>query len=87
MGPCSGARSHTTAAPWVREGDIQACVDESSQDWRLATIPLAKAVRRGWLNAGDGAEDARYPTEAGTPPGGLSSPVLANLTRNGLARG
>jgi RNA-directed DNA polymerase len=51
-GPCSCALSHKTSAPWVLEGDIHACVDEISHDWRLANIPREKAVLRGWLQAG-----------------------------------
>jgi RNA-directed DNA polymerase len=86
IGQCYGALSHKTSAPWVLEGDLNACVDEISQDWLLANIPMDKAVRRGWLQAGDVAADAWYPTAAGTPPGGISSPVLANLTLDGRER-
>jgi RNA-directed DNA polymerase len=41
---------------------------------------------RRWLHAGYVAEDQWYPTATGTPHGGLSAPVLAHLTRDGLER-
>lgn len=86
IGQCYCALSHKTSAPWVLEGDIKAGFDEISHDWLLANIPMDKAVLRGWLKAGYVAEDAWYPTEAGTPQGGIISPVLANLTLDGLER-
>ncbi len=47
---------------------------------------MDKAILQSWLKAGDGAEDQWHPTEAGTPQGGIRSPVWANLTREGLER-
>ena len=42
---------------------------------------LAKWLKAGYVEAGNW-----YPTEAGTPQGGIISPVLANLTLDGLER-
>jgi len=39
-----------------------------------------------WLKAGFMDQGTLYPTEAGTPQGGAASPVLANLTLDGLER-
>src|SRR5438067_9800476 len=39
-----------------------------------------------WLKAGFMEEHVLYPTEAGTPQGGVCSPVLANMTLDGLER-
>jgi RNA-directed DNA polymerase len=72
------------AAAWVLEGDIQACFDEIDHDWLLARIPMEKAILRKWLKAGYLEHDDWFPTEAGTPQGGIISPVLANLTLDGL---
>jgi len=37
-----------------------------------------------WLKAGYMEKHVLYPTEAGTPQGGICSPVLANMTLDGL---
>ena len=42
-------------------------------------------VLRKWLQAGYLEEGIRFPTEAGTPQGGIASPALANMTLDGLA--
>ena len=39
-----------------------------------------------WLKAGYLEQSILYPTEAGTPQGGIISPVLANMTLDGLER-
>lgn len=68
------------------EGDIKACFDEISHDWLLAHIPMDKTILRPWLKAGYMAKGAWHPTETGTPQGGPISPVLCNLTLNGLEK-
>lgn len=75
-------RQHTP--DWVLEGDIRACFDRISHDWLLAHIPLDKKILAQWLKAGYLEKDAFHPTEAGTPQGGIVSPVLANLALDGL---
>jgi RNA-directed DNA polymerase len=72
------------SAPWVLEGDIRACFDRISHDWLLAHVPLDRAVLRQWLKAGYLESCVLFPTEAGTPQGGVISPVLANLALDGL---
>jgi RNA-directed DNA polymerase len=64
---------------WLWEGDIQACFDNLSHDWLLAPIPMDTVILRQWLKAGLMDPETLYPTEAGTPQGGIASPVLANL--------
>jgi RNA-directed DNA polymerase len=71
---------------WILEGDIQACFDKISHDWLLAHIPMDKEILRKWLKAGFMDHGTLYPTEAGTPQGGIASPVLANLALDGLER-
>ena len=83
---CQSALSTRTAAQWVLEGDIRACFDEISHEWLLQNIPMDKAVLRKWLNAGYWEEGQLYPTSKGTPQGGIISPILANLTLDGLER-
>ncbi len=69
---------------WVLEGDIKGCFDNISHEWLLAHVPMDKGVLRKWLKAGYFEGNALFPTESGTPQGGIISPVLANLALDGL---
>jgi RNA-directed DNA polymerase len=69
---------------WILEGDIQSCFDRISTDWLVKHIPMDKDILRRWLVAGYLEEGVVYPTPAGTPQGGILSPVLANYTLDGL---
>jgi RNA-directed DNA polymerase len=71
---------------WVLEGDIRGCFDNISHAWMLTHIPTDKEVLRKWLKAGFMENRTLFPTEAGTPQGGIISPTLANLTLDGLER-
>src|SRR2546425_5763472 len=71
---------------WILEGDIKSCFDEISHEWLLAHVPMDKVILRKWLKAGFMEKHILYPTEAGSPQGGICSPVLANLTLDGLER-
>jgi RNA-directed DNA polymerase len=72
------------SAPWILEGDIQSCFDPIAHDWLLANVPMDRRILRQWLQAGFIEKHVWYPTDAGTPQGGTISPVLMNLTLDGL---
>ena len=69
---------------WVLEGDIKSCFDQISHAWLLQHIPMDREVLRKWLRAGYLEKGRLYPTEAGTPQGGIASPLLANITLDRL---
>jgi len=71
---------------WVLEGDIKGCFDNISHQWLIDNIPLDKSVLRQFLKAGYIFESQLFPTEAGTPQGGIISPILANMTLNGIEK-
>lgn len=71
-------------AEWVLEADISGCFDTISHNWMIANIPTDKTVLQKWLKAGFVYQNKLFPTEAGTPQGGIISPVLANMTLDGL---
>ena len=72
------------SAQWVLEGDIRACFDRISHEWLVANVPMDKAILLLWLKAGYMEGEELFPTEAGTPQGGIISPTLANIALNGL---
>ena len=76
--------SRKTSPQWILEGDIKGCFDAISHIWLLTHIPMEKAIREKWLKAGFMEQGILFPTEAGTPQGGICSPVLANMTLDGL---
>jgi RNA-directed DNA polymerase len=78
--------SRKTSAQWVLEGDIESCFDAISHDWLLAHIPMDQAILKQWLKVGCMTKQVWHPTEAGTPQGAIASPVLCNLTLDGLER-
>jgi RNA-directed DNA polymerase len=78
--------SHQDSPTWVLEGDIRGCFDNISHAWMVRHIPTDKEVLRKWLKAGFVENRILFPTEAGTPQGGIISPTLANLTLDGLER-
>ena len=81
---CFVCLSRRTGAGWILSADIQACFDTISHSWLLANIPMDTRVLRQWLKAGFLEGKDLYPTHAGTPQGGIASPVLTNLTLDGL---
>ena len=76
--------SRGSSAEWVLEGDIRGCFDNISHEWLIDNVPMDKVVLRKWLKAGYMESNQLHPTEAGTPQGGIISPVLANLALDGL---
>lgn len=75
---------------WVIEGDIKGCFDDINHHHvmtrlrrRVADRRVARVVR-AFLKAGILAEGALVPTKAGTPQGGVLSPLLANITLSAI---
>ena len=69
---------------WSLEGDIKGCFDHISHEWLLNHIPMDKVMLRKWLKCGYVFNKNLFPTEEGTPQGGIISPTLANMTLDGL---
>jgi RNA-directed DNA polymerase len=81
---CFTALSRGDSAQWVLEGDIKGCFDYISHDWMLQHVPVDVEVLQKWLGAGYIEKRILFPTEAGTPQGGIISPTLANMVLDGL---
>lgn len=81
---CFIALARSYAPQWVFEGDIESCFDRISHPWLLENIPMDREILRKWLEAGYIENATFHQTLAGTPQGGVISPVIANLALDGL---
>lgn len=73
---------------WVLDADIEGAFDNIDHDKLLEIIgPFpARELIRQWLKAGYMERGALHETEAGTPQGGVISPLLANIALHGIAK-
>jgi RNA-directed DNA polymerase len=83
---CFDMLAKRNSPQWILEGDIKSCFDAISHQWLLTHIPMEKAMLKKWLKAGYMDRGVLYPTKEGTPQGGTISPVLANMTLDGLEK-
>ncbi|WP_298013046.1 group II intron reverse transcriptase/maturase [uncultured Castellaniella sp.] len=81
---CFNALCKRNSAEWILEGDIRGCFDNFSHRWFLEHIPMDRSILRQWLEAGYVDEGSLFETRAGTPQGGIISPVIANMALDGL---
>jgi RNA-directed DNA polymerase len=84
IGQCFNLLAQANTVEWILEGDIRGCFDNISHEWLLENIPMDWEILRKWLKAGFIDENTFFATEAGTPQGGIISPILANMTLDGL---
>jgi RNA-directed DNA polymerase len=83
--------THTTlnrkgSSRWILDADISGCVDHIGHGPLLAKLPVFTTTIRRWLKAGV-VELGRFsPTDAGSPQGGIASPLLANVAQDGMER-
>ena len=80
------ALSRKYSPKWVLEGDIKGCFDNISHEWLLDNIPMDKSVLKQFLKAGFIFKGELFPTEDGTPQGGIISPMLANMALDGMQK-
>ncbi len=79
---CALAKSYSPK--WILDADIKSCFDWINHDWLLNNIPIDKRMLREWLKCGYFQNRKLFPTQSGTPQGGIISPTLANMTLDGL---
>ena len=80
------ALSRRNSPQWVLEGDIKGCFDHISHAWLIEHIPMDKSVLKQFLKAGFIFERELFPTDEGTPQGGVISPILANMALDGMQK-
>lgn len=81
---CFKLLSKKCSPEWILEGDIKGCFDNISHEWLMENIPMDKKILSEWLKSGMIFNGEWFPTEAGTPQGGIISPTLANMALDGL---
>jgi Retron-type reverse transcriptase len=81
---CFNALAKVRSPQWILEGDINGCFDNISHQWMLDHIQMDPVILQKWLKAGFVYQGKCFPTEAGTPQGGIASPTLANRVLDGL---
>ena len=72
---------------YVLDADISGCFDNIDHHQllqKLNTFPKLRRVIKGWLKAGVMEGDSYYRPKAGTPQGGVISPLLANIALHGM---
>ncbi len=72
---------------WVLDADISKCFDRINHDvllQKLNTTPTMARQIRAWLKSGVLDRGEWFPTNEGTPQGGVISPLLANIALHGL---
>jgi RNA-directed DNA polymerase len=82
---------HTTlsqkgSSKWLLDADISGCFDNISHETLLQRLPVFTRTIRRWLKAGVVELGHYTDTEAGTPQGGIISPLLANIALDGMER-
>lgn len=76
--------SRKSSPQWILEGDIKGCFDHISHQWMLNNICTDQQVLKKWLKAGYIETRNLFPTEEGTPQGGIISPTLCNMVLDGV---
>jgi len=76
--------SKKSSATWILEGDIKGCFDNLVHDWLMENIPMNRSILAQYLKAGFVFDEVLFPTDKGTPQGGIVSPILANMALDGI---
>jgi RNA-directed DNA polymerase len=74
---------------YVLDADIEKCFDHIDHEallHKLAAPPTFRRAINAWLKAGVLDGGRLVPAEAGTPHGGVISPLLANIALDGMER-
>lgn len=74
------------SSAWILDADISGCFDHIAHEPLLAHIPVFRTTVRRWLKAGVVELGHYTQTEAGTPQGGVISPLLCNIALGGMER-
>src|SRR3954471_21689961 len=80
------ALGNKRSSQWILDADISGCFDNIAHGPLLAKLPTFTRTIEGWLKAGSIELGDWRESGAGTPQGGIASPLLANIALDGLER-
>jgi len=83
---CYNALRLKGSSQWIPEADIKGCFDFISHKWLHENTPTDRKKLRSWLKSGCLEKSMFCPATSGTPQGGIISPVLADMTPDGLEK-
>lgn len=81
---CFKILRQTSSASWILEGDIKGFFDNIGFSWIENHIPMDRKMLSKWLRSGYMEDATFHPTTAGVPQGGIISPVIGNMTLDGM---
>ena len=76
--------SGENAPEWVFIGDIRKCYENISHDWIMKNIPMSQYVLKQFLEAGYVFAGEMFPMDTGIGIGCSISPIIANMTLDGM---
>lgn len=76
--------SGENAPEWIFIGDVHKCYENISHNWIMRHIPMAEYVLREFLKAGYVFGSEIFPMNVGVGIGCSISPIVANMTLDGL---
>jgi RNA-directed DNA polymerase len=74
------------SSPWILEGDIKGCFDNISHSWLKNNILTDSSILSQFLKSGFIFDDTFHHTDKGAPQGSIISPLLANMTLDGIEK-
>ena len=80
------ALKYPNSPEWVLKGDIKSCYESISHEWLLRNIPMNTHVLYEFLKSGFVFGHSLFPTEQGISLGMSISPIIANMTLDGLQK-
>ncbi len=72
------------APTWVFMGDVRKCYENISHGWIVRNIPMASRILWQFLEAGYVFGGELFPTDVGVGIGCSISPIVANMTLDGM---
>ena len=76
--------SKRNSARWILDADIRSCFDNIDHNWLIKNIPMNARILKQWLKSGYLEKGIKHETIMGTPQGGVVSPIIANMTLDGM---